>query len=47
MNSGLRYRIRDGFIVGSSCTIVLVRQHTWGRKYMGWEIKQRSTKSMV
>ena len=31
-------RIRDKFITGSSCTIVLVGQHTWGRKYVDWEI---------
>ena len=32
-------QIRDQFITGSSCTIVLVGQDTWGRKYVDWEIK--------
>jgi hypothetical protein len=32
-------RIRDSFISGSSCTIVLVGKDTWGRKYVDWEIK--------
>ena len=32
-------RIRDSFISGSSCTIVLVGRDTWGRKYVDWEIK--------
>ncbi len=32
-------RIRDNYIAGSSCTIVLVGAKTWGRKYVDWEIK--------
>lgn len=32
-------RIREGFIAGTSCTIVLVGAETWGRKYIDWEIK--------
>ena len=30
--------IRENFITGSSCTIVLVGQNTWGRKFVDWEI---------
>lgn len=32
-------RIREAYIAGSSCTIVLVGKDTWGRKYVDWEIK--------
>lgn len=32
-------RIRDNHITGTSCTIVLVGDQTWGRKYADWEIK--------
>lgn len=32
-------RIRENYITGSSCTIVLVGPNTWGRKYVDWEIK--------
>lgn len=32
-------RIRENYITGSSCTIVLVGAQTWGRKYVDWEIK--------
>lgn len=32
-------RIREGYVSGSSCTIVLVGKDTWGRKYVDWEIK--------
>jgi len=32
-------RIRENYITGSSCTIVLVGRDTWGRKYVDWEIK--------
>lgn len=32
-------RIRENYISGSSCTIVLVGKDTWGRKYVDWEIK--------
>src|SRR5215472_9931045 len=31
-------RIRENYITGSSCTIVLVGRDTWGRKYVDWEI---------
>jgi hypothetical protein len=31
-------RIRENFITGSSCTVVLVGINTWGRKYVDWEI---------
>lgn len=31
-------RIRDNYITGSSCTVVLVGAKTWGRKYVDWEI---------
>lgn len=32
-------RIREDYIRGTSCTIVLVGEQTWGRKYVDWEIK--------
>lgn len=32
-------KIRDDYITGSSCTIVLVGAQTWGRRYVDWEIK--------
>lgn len=32
-------RIREGYITGTSCTILLVGNDTWGRKYVDWEIK--------
>lgn len=32
-------RIREGYISGTSCTIVLVGAGSWGRKYIDWEIK--------
>lgn len=32
-------RIREKHIKGTSCTIVLVGEHTHGRKYVDWEIK--------
>jgi len=32
-------RIRENYITGSSCTIVLVGAATWGRKYVDWEIE--------
>lgn len=32
-------RIREDYITGTSCTIVLVGNDTWGRKYVDWEIK--------
>jgi hypothetical protein len=32
-------RIREDYIAGTSCTIVLVGGDTWGRKYVDWEIK--------
>jgi hypothetical protein len=32
-------RIREGYITGTSCTILLVGSQTWGRKYADWEIK--------
>jgi len=32
-------RIRDKFITGTSCTIVLCGANTWKRKYVDWEIK--------
>jgi hypothetical protein len=32
-------QIRENYITGSSCTIVLVGRNTWGRKYVDWEIK--------
>lgn len=31
-------RIREDYIEGTSCTIVLVGKDTWGRKYVDWEI---------
>ncbi|WP_413711812.1 TIR domain-containing protein [Rhizobium sp. Rhizsp82] len=31
--------IRENYITGSSCTIVLVGNQTWGRRYVDWEIK--------
>lgn len=32
-------RIRENYITGSSCTIVLVGEDTYARKYVDWEIK--------
>ncbi|MDF3883639.1 TIR domain-containing protein [Cupriavidus basilensis] len=32
-------RIRENYITGSSCTIVLVGAETWRRKYVDWEIQ--------
>ncbi|WP_275386956.1 TIR domain-containing protein [Xenorhabdus bovienii] len=32
-------RIRENYITGTSCTIVLVGNESWGRKYIDWEIK--------
>lgn len=32
-------RIRENYITGTSCTIVLIGNDTWGRKYVDWEIK--------
>lgn len=32
-------RIRENYISGSSCTIVLIGKDTWGRKYVDWEIQ--------
>lgn len=32
-------QIRENYVTGSSCTIVLVGAKTWGRKYVDWEIK--------
>ncbi|GAB3588558.1 TIR domain-containing protein [Acetobacter peroxydans] len=32
-------RIRENYIAGSSCTIVLVGKDTYARKYVDWEIK--------
>jgi hypothetical protein len=32
-------KIRENYITGTSCTIVLVGYRTWGRKYVDWEIK--------
>ncbi len=32
-------RIRENYVTGSSCTIVLVGKNTYGRKYIDWEIK--------
>ena len=32
-------RIRENYIQGSSCTIVLVGKETYARKYVDWEIK--------
>jgi hypothetical protein len=32
-------RIREQYITGTSCTIVLAGAETWGRKYVDWEIK--------
>jgi hypothetical protein len=32
-------RIREEYIVGTSCTIVLIGENSWRRKYLDWEIK--------
>ncbi|HFP9296957.1 TPA: TIR domain-containing protein [Klebsiella pneumoniae] len=32
-------RIREYYIAGTSCSIVLVGNESWGRKYIDWEIK--------
>lgn len=31
-------RIREKYIAGTSCTIVLIGQCTWARRYVDWEI---------
>jgi hypothetical protein len=31
-------QIREKYLTGSSCTIVLVGKDSWGRKYVDWEI---------
>ncbi len=31
-------QIREKYITGTSCTIVLIGAATWGRKYVDWEI---------
>lgn len=31
-------KIREDYIVGSSCTVVLVGKETWARKFLDWEI---------
>lgn len=31
-------RIREDYVTGSSCTVVLVGRDTWGRKFVDWEI---------
>src|SRR5688572_907132 len=35
----IRRRIRENYVKGSSCTVVLVGKETWGRKYVDWEIE--------
>ena len=37
--------IREDFITGTSCTIVLCGAETWKRKYVDWEIKATLDKS--
>lgn len=32
-------RIRENYVTGSSCTIVLAGENTWRRKHVDWEIK--------
>src|SRR5689334_16431755 len=34
-----RWRIRDDYIRGTSCTVVMCGAETWKRKYVDWEIK--------
>lgn len=31
-------RIRENYVTGSSCTVVLCGRNTWQRKYVDWEI---------
>jgi hypothetical protein len=31
--------VREDNLTGTSCTIVLVGEHTWGRKFVDWEIQ--------
>jgi hypothetical protein len=31
-------QIRENYLTGTSCTILLVGQGTWGRKFVDWEI---------
>lgn len=38
-------RIRDQYITGTSCTIVLVGANSYKRKYLDWEIKATLDKS--
>jgi len=37
-------RIREEYLTGTSCTIVLVGAGTWGRKFVDWEIEATLTK---
>ena len=40
-------RLRENHISGSSCTIVLVGQETFGRRYVDWEIEATLESSTV
>lgn len=31
-------KIREDYLTGTSCTVVLVGRDTWGRKFVDWEI---------
>jgi hypothetical protein len=31
-------KIREDYLTGTSCTIILVGRDTWGRKFVDWEI---------
>ena len=35
----IRQAIREGYITGTSCTIVLCGSETWKRKHVDWKIK--------
>lgn len=39
-------RIREHYLHGSSCTIVLCGENTWRRKYVDWEIDASLTQQM-
>jgi hypothetical protein len=38
-------RIREDYLTGTSCTIVLVGHETWGRKFVDWEIDATLSKT--
>lgn len=37
-------KIREDYLTGTSCTVVLVGRDTWGRKFVDWEIEATLSK---